>query len=534
MAEAMNSRDRRSALVAVFALCCLGVVGCAQTGAVDTVATHPGATARIQSWEWWRDLGSISSVSTSDRVVMRSSHCPSGCEFDRHSSGDSRFIRINQKGEGVIFSTEGAGAVTRIWMVMGDGVSEPLDPSIRLRVRIDGRDRPVVDLPLPEVFDGSTSPFLAPLVAGPGVSGGGNVSYVPVGFRDGCEISLVGADDATIWFQVTARLAEDASSVRSFAGDEDLRGFRSVLRRVGTDPWQGAPTPTISGSAVLTPGGSKVIATLDGPDMLNGIIIRAAKRNWHRLGLRLTFDDREPQLIPLLDLFGVLNADGGITRSLLFGADSEDDLYCYFPMPYFESAKVELMRRPVEGPSRFKVEYAIRLAGSPPPVNAGYFRVQVRREDESGPGEGLTLLDVEGGGSMVGLVADLTRVDRENWQFLEGDERFFFDGESEPSWHGTGVEDLFNGGFFFIDDTGKPSSFNTALAGAPFVRLPERRAIMYRLFLGDAVVFDSGIRAVLETGPTGDLSIRSKTVAYYYVARRDVTGAAAVQRVEAP
>ncbi len=395
MAEAIRPRTGRGVTAALL-LCSLGAVGCAQTGAVGGVATVPESPTTIQSWEWWRDLASISSVPTSDRMVMRSSHCPSGCELDRHSSGDSRFIETNQQGEGVIFSTEGAGAVTRIWMVMGEGISEPLDPSIRLRVRIDGRRRPVVDLPLPRVFDGSTAPFLAPIVAGPQVSGGGNVSYVPIGFKEGCEISLVGADHAKIWFQVTARLVEDSSSVRSFTGHEDLSGLRSALQRVGSDPWQGAPSPIFSGSAVLPPGAGEVIASLDGPDMVNGLMFRVSKKHWNRIGLRLTFDDGEPQLIPLLDLFGVLNTDGGITRSLFFGADSDTDLYCYFPMPFFSNAKVELMRRPVEGPAKIKVEYAVRVAGSPPPDDAGTFRVQVRRQKGSAPGEDLELLQVDG------------------------------------------------------------------------------------------------------------------------------------------
>ncbi len=64
--------------------------------------------------------------------------------------------------------------------------------------------------------------------------------------EEGCEISVVGADHAKIWFQVTARLVEDSSSVRSFTGHEDLSGLRSALQRVGSDPWQGAPSPTFT------------------------------------------------------------------------------------------------------------------------------------------------------------------------------------------------------------------------------------------------------------------------------------------------
>ncbi len=496
-----------------------GLLGCAQTTGGGQPVGESEEMTRVFPWEWWRDLTTIAVVPDGDRVVMRSSHCPSGCEFDRHSAGDSRFLRVTDEGEGVIFTTDGAGAVTRIWMVMGDGFSAPLDESIRLRVRIDGDPRPVVDLPLPEVFDGTTAPFLRPLVANPQSSGGGNVSYVPIPYRDGCEISLVGAENARIWFQVTARRISDADSVVSFTGKEPLDGFRSLLEKTGSDPWGGSPSPTISGSAVLAPGDARVIAKLDGPDLLNGVIIRAAEGNWGRLGLRFTFDDREPQLIPVMDLFGRPLSRAGATRSLLVGADDAGDLYCYFPMPFFEHATVELMRRPLEGPPGVEVEYALRTADAPPPPDAGYFGVQYHRHRESTPGTSLTLFELDGRGVVVGLVVQMSSANRENWTFLEGDERIFIDGEETPSWHGTGIEDLFNGGFYFIPSIGEePSPFTTALAGAPYLLDAALRAVMYRLFIGDGIVFRDEIRGELEVGPTGEKRARAWTVAYYYLA----------------
>jgi hypothetical protein len=498
-----------------------GLSGCAQTTGGDQGVDVPSAPSRILPWEWWRDLSSVASVPDGDRVVMRSSHCPSGCEFDRHSEGDSRFIQVREDGEGVIFSTEGAGAVTRIWMVMGEGVSEPLDGAVRLRVRVDGHQRPVVDLPLSDVFSGTTAPFLSPMVADRTTSGGGNVSYVPIPFRDGCEITLVGAEASKIWFQVNARLVDDPGGIESFTGKEPVEEFRAMLLRAGSDPWRGPSLPIISGSAVLAPGEGKVIAHLEGPDLVNGLIVRVKRKHWPRLGLRFTFDDREPQLIPVVDLFGVPNINDGVTRSLFVGVDSETDLYCYFPMPFFEGAKVELLRRPVEGPSRLRVEYALRLAGEPPPENAGIFSVQVQNHDKTLPGTPLEFLNLEGRGSVVGLLAGVRPSDGRGWIFLEGDERIFIDGEAAPSWHGTGVEDLFNGGFYFRDQSGKPTPFTTALAGAPFIHPSVSWAVMYRLFLGDAIVFHDGIRAELETGPTGELSMRGRTVVFYYSARED-------------
>ena len=38
----------------------------------------------------------------------------------------------------------------------------------------------------------------------------------------------------------------------------------------------------------------------------------------------------------------------------------------------------------------------------------------------------------------------------------------------------------------------------------------------YRLFFTDAVPFGSSIRAGLETGPTGEMPMRTRAVAYYY------------------
>lgn len=497
----------------------VGACGCAQLTRGEKVETVPEESARVLPWEWWRDLARIASVASDDRVLTRSSYCPSGCQFDRHSEGDSRFIRTRPDGEGVIFETGGAGAVTRIWMVMGKGISEPLDASIRLRIRIDGHQRPVIDLSLPKVFDGSTTPFLPPLVADRETSGGGHVSYVPIPFRDGCEISLVGAESAKIWFQVTARMVDDSTGIRSYSGKEDLEELHTMLDRVGKDPWQGAPSPTVSGSAVLTPGGTKLIAALQGPDLITGIMIRANRRNWHRLGLRLTFDGGEPQLIPLLDLMGIMRPNGGTTKSLLMGADDDGDLYCYFPMPFFEGATVELMRRPLEGPTRVKVEYAVRTAGTPPPDDAGIFRVQVLGKIHEVQKNELTLFEEVGGGKWVGLVADTRRLGDLSWEYLEGDERVAIDGEDRLSWNGTGTEDFFNGGFYFRTTKGSPRPFTTAFAGAPFILVEPVAAVMYRLFLGDAVVYDNEIRAGLEIGPTGEFDIQARTVAYYYAAR---------------
>jgi hypothetical protein len=501
------------------AACLIGLAGCVHStdrGAGAPIAA-PGPDAKVLPWEWWRDLAILAVVPDGDRSVMRSSYCTAGCEQDRHSAGDSRFLRTDRRGEGVIFEADGAGALTRIWMVMGDGVSEPLDPSIRIRIRLDGRRKPAVDLPLPELFAGTTPPFLTPLVADREVSGGGNVSYVPIPFRNGCVVSLVGADEAKIWFQVNARLVDDPSDVRSFTGREDLSAMREIFDKAGRDPWPGGPYPTVSREVMLRPGMGETVARLEGPDVINGLLIRAQRQDWKRLGVRFTFDEGSPVLVPLLDLFGIARVNDQASRSLLFGGDEDDDLYCYFPMPFRESAQVELMRRPVEGPPWVSAEVAIRRSGEPPPEGAGTFAVQIRAGNPGWPAEPDILADLSGGGSWVGLFTRFGPTEGRGFGFLEADDRVFVNGEEAPSWHGTGIEDFFGGGFYFRDQDGEPRPFLQSLHGAPVVRFFHRSApAMYRLLLGDAVVFADGLRADLEPvdWELGPVEIRS--VAFYY------------------
>ena len=107
--------------------------------------------------------------------MLRSSHCLSGGRFDRHSGSGERYIRRDGN-QGVIFEEPGAGAITRIWMTTGEGTSKDLDPSVTIRIYLDGKSVPIVELPLPDLFNGSTPPFLFPLVGNRPISSGGNFS----------------------------------------------------------------------------------------------------------------------------------------------------------------------------------------------------------------------------------------------------------------------------------------------------------------------------------------------------------------------
>jgi hypothetical protein len=479
--------------------------------ALWTLLAVPATAAPPLPWEIWRDLAGLARLPAGDQVLLRSSSCPGGCRYDRTSDGDPRFLR-QERGEAVIFDEPGAGAVTRIWMT-GPGLGEPLDPSIRVRVRLDGEAVPRLDLPLAELFRGDRPPFLAPLVVDRTRSSGGNVSYVPIPYRKGCRISLVGAERARLWYQITYHRLDRPGAVATFTGDEELGGWADLLDGAGRDPWPRLPG-SYSGTLRSAPGAAVVLARRDGADLLQGIRLRAAPESWPRLRLRLRFDGAVRADLPLADFFAVGRGGAVPTRTVLLGLDGQGFLYSYFPMPFFAGAEVALVDTSLPGTAPASVDFALSWRGSPPPADSGLFGAERRLSARTEVGRDIPLLAQLGRGKWVGLFAELGSSGGWTREYLEGDERVYLDGAPDPAHYGTGTEDFFNGGFYF---DGGP--FRQPLHGSSYHEVTpagEDVTAMFRLMLTDAVPFASSILAGLEGGPTGNLPLQARTVAYFY------------------
>lgn len=484
--------------------------------ALFLLAAAPAAGA-VQPWEYWKDLLSIARLPSGDQVLLRSSRCPSGCRFDRTSDGDPRFLRV-EGDEAVIFDEPGAGAITRLWMTMGPGVSEPLDPAIRLRIRLDGESAPRLDLPLPDLFRGDVPPFLAPLVADRRAASGGNVSYVPIPYRRGCVVSLVGALHARIWYQITFHRLARPNQVATFTGAEDLQPLNALLDASGTDPW---PTraPGFRRTAVhLVPGQTVEVWHRQGPGLVQALRIRGERRAWQQVGITIDFDGLRRVEMPLRDFFAVGRSGAAPTRSLLVGADAADVLYSYFPMPFFASASVHLTARAAPGIAPLDLELETEWSEERPAADLGVFGAARAVTAATAVGSDFPFLALDGRGKWVGFFAELAGVGTASREYLEGDERVYLDGALHPGQYGTGVEDFFNGGFYF--DQG---AFGHALYGAPYLTAePDRENVTaaYRLLLADAVPFQSSLHAGLESGPTNNLQMRARTVAWFYTQPR--------------
>ncbi len=486
--------------------------------ALALVCAAPAAAAL--PWEWWRDLSQLARLADGDQVLLRSSHCPSQCRFDRTSAGDTRFLRL-AGGEAVIFDEPGAGAITRIWMTMGaaGGGSAPLDPNVRIRIRIDGESAPRVDLPLPALFDGSHPPFVPPLALDLFASSGGNVSYVPIPYRRGCTVSLVGAEAARIWYQIGFHRLASAAGVTSFRGDEDLSALTRMLNAAGHDPWPQPQPHREERTLSLEDGEAAPVWTHLGPGELRLLQLEIPRQRWPRFRIRIDIDGVTRLELPLPDFFAVGRAPETATgtRSLLVGVDDAEVLYCYFPMPFRSRASLVLLDDGSPLESLTPVRAVAGWSTDPPAPDAAPFFAEGRLADTVDPERDLTLLQRSGAGKWVGLFLELGSIGTASRDYLEGDERVYVDESASPAIYGTGVEDAVNGGFFF--DRGVALQ---PLHGNPYrLSTPAGETVdgMYRLLLADAVPFRGGIRVALENGPgppTGHLRMHARAIAYGY------------------
>jgi len=83
------------------------------------------------------------------------------------------------------------------------------------------------------------------------------------------------------------------------------------------------------------------------------------------------------------------------------------------------------------------------------------------------------------------------------------------DGKAQPFWRGTGLEDYFNGGWYYQNVLTRP------LHGLPFKTF--FRTVQYRMHLPDPIRFQNAFRMTFERGPDNASHGWMESVAFYYL-----------------
>jgi len=310
-----------------------------------------------------------------------------------------------------------------------------------------------------------------------------------------------------------------------------------LLGRAGTDIAPvGAGVRTLSGKLTMSPYQWTTVAELDqAPSSIRALkftVPRGRAYDFGKCRLRITWDRRWHASIdaPIDLFFGAGHLYNSNDREYLVKGFplviryDNDNVYlsCYWPMPFFNHAKIEVQER--QGRAFDDIEWEIRTVPFADPVNhAGYFHATYSDHPEPELGRDVTFLDtsrVEGGGSWSGNFVGMS------WIFsragylptLEGDPRFFFDDSKTPQAWGTGTEEWGGGGDYWGG-----RNMTLPFAGHPVgakkdVAKDEKDLInsAYRFLIAD--IFPFGNRAVigLEHGGTNRSVEHYSGVVYWY------------------
>ncbi len=262
----------------------------------------------------------------------------------------------------------------------------------------------------------------------------------------------------------------------------------------------------------LGTGSSRIIADIKGAGVITRIwlTISAADRFFlRRVLLRMYWDDEDSPSVecPVGDFFG-----NGFQytqwTSLLLGMSS-GGYYCYFPMPFARSARIEVVNesgRPVNS-----LHYQIDYQKLDSLENVGRFHAQWRRDVRTSSGENYVVLEAEGKGQYVGTILEMQGL-KKDLSFLEGDENVFVDGEATASIKGTGTEDYFSSGWYFSKGT-----YSAPLHGLILKDDTSHfRIVAYRFHLGDQIPFQRNIRFTIEHGHANKEVSDYSSVAFWY------------------
>ena len=500
--------------------------------------TIPGGYGAYRLWERWPDqrIGA--------RTYMRSTYDRRGGNEGADAShflyqlADDYNVALDVEGPGVLYFARYNHWHGSPWHYDVDGIdhmvqetstANPLKP-----------DPASVFLP--------QSAFPNPLTWTWSVTKGADLSWVPIPFEKSFSMAYSRTHYGTGYYiyQQFVRGAKLSHPIESWnerqTPDPDIL---KLLERAGTDlvPQSGtmagrkASITTDEGDLTLSPGTNIVLTKLaTTPLMLRALEFSAPRSSaidFGRARIRITWDDLPYPSVdaPLALFFGTgtlynRNDSEYLVKSfpMVVRFDAQRvHLACYFPMPLFHSARIELIGD--EKVHVADVHWRVRFAPfRDKPNQVGYFHATFQDFPQPESGRDIVLLDTrgtEGGGdwsgSFVGTSFIFTRSN--NLGTLEGDPRFFFDDSQTPQAYGTGTEEWGGGGDYWGGQ-----NMTLPFAGHPVGarKVEEAKCDVdrihsaYRFLLADLMPFGKNAIIRLEHGGENQSTEHYQTVTYWY------------------
>ena len=429
------------------------------------------------------------------------------------ANGDGHGI-VRREGENeVLGEMDGPGVIWRIWS------ATPKEGHVR--IYLDGKETPAVDLPFTGYFDGKNAPFNYPALVYKTASNGFD-SYVPISFQKHCKI--VADKSWGDYFQFTYSTFPQGTMVPTFTRDLD-EASKAALTEANRKLSDGLGTnmarrgeETMQSNIIVPAKSVATIAELDGPQAITNLRVQLGKlamenaaQTFREAVLRIYWDDQtSPSVwVPLGDFFGA--APGFAAYKTLPLGMTDEGMYSNWFMP-FRKARLEILN---EGEAPLPMKWTIKHAplsrdiGFYGRFHAKWHRDSMLPDPKTGRAIDWPMLVTQGRGRFVGVMLHVWNP-RGGW-WGEGDEKFFVDGEKFPSTIGTGSEDYFGYAWSSM------KVFNQALHSQPNSDARPGNNSVNRWHIADNVPFQSGIEADIEKYFPNSKPTLFAATAYWYL-----------------
>jgi len=414
--------------------------------------------------------------------------------------GQYSFVR-KEEGGLVLADLKGPGVIYRIWT--------PTPTDDVMEFYFDGEETPRITVKFRNLFLGKHPAFQRPLV---GYGAGGFYSYVPLPYEKSCKVFI--RAERIQFYQINYATYKRDAGITTFTTEpmanqrRAIKKAKKLFRSVGQDISHyavptGGKVERVTSNVTLKAGEAATLFDVDRPGRIVGIRMSPAKAlagKKRDVVLRAYWDgDTKPAIAsPAGDFFGYAWGEPAM-KSLLAGM-ADDAAYCYFPMPFDKSARIELYAEP--GLDRnVSLEAEVLFVPLGRKNDEGKFYALWRRENPTTKGTPFTFIETEGRGHIVGAVQQSQGLESGNTYFFEGDDQTTIDGKLVI--HGTGSEDFYNGGWYDV-----PGRWETrrsfVLSGCLAYKKHLGRTGGYRIMLGDAYAYRKSILQTIEHAPTNN------------------------------
>ena len=498
-----------SLLILVLTEAALYAAPAAATSGIAAVSPAPvygvAAATRLDQLPFLQPEETAGGASSFDRNTGDATHGNHDLDNFLHKGPDGN----------VMLDQEGPGCVYRIWMTS----QQAAFPDQWIKIYFNGSRTPAIDMTIGQMFAGKNAPFLAPLVQNNLQSSGGYVSCVPLCYQS----SILIKTSMTRYFNIGYETFPPKTAIRTWGPGQSTAAMRAEWLDATSDPISTAGNTVASGQVSLDPGVPAPVLDVGGPDSIQSIklsvpgVTAAARASAAALldsiWIKIYWDGQSTPAVsaPLGSFFGLGQFGSFAAHALVAGIDDSDTLYMYLPMPFQHHASIQLVDAGSASVAGIGYEVQYRpFSGAFRDV--GYLRTSYKPSARASRGQDLAVLSTTGSGKLVGITASYTGDARRS--YLEGDERIYVDGSRSPAFYGTGTEDFYNGGYYFIQGPySQPMSGNTAhvVAGSA------DQTAAYRFLLQDAIEYRSRLVVRFQHGPYDNTTdTRAAFLTYYY------------------